>query len=85
VGRRSPGCLALHRAWQAAAAIIESFIGRLRDEMLNETLFLSLADAHAKLEAWRIDYNTNRPTFAARLDDANRIRRGPTARGAALH
>jgi putative transposase len=39
-------------------AIIESFIGRLRDEMLNETLFLSLADTRAKLEAWRIDYNT---------------------------
>jgi putative transposase len=39
----------------------ESFNGRLRDELLNETLFRSLADARAKLEAWRRDYNEVRP------------------------
>ena len=38
-----------------------SFIGRLRDELLNETLFRSLAHARTALEAWRADYNTNRP------------------------
>ncbi len=37
------------------------FIGRLRDELLNETLFRSLAHARTALEAWRADYNTNRP------------------------
>jgi putative transposase len=42
-------------------AFIESFIGRLRDELLNETLFRSLPHVRAVLEAWRIDYNTNRP------------------------
>jgi len=42
-------------------AFIESFIGKLRDEMLNETLFHSLSDARTKLSAWQIDYNTNRP------------------------
>jgi putative transposase len=42
-------------------AFIESFIGRLRDELLNETLFRSLAHVRAVLEAWRTDYNTARP------------------------
>jgi len=42
-------------------AFIESFIGRLRDELLNEVLFRSLPHARAVLETWRADYNTNRP------------------------
>ena len=40
---------------------IESFNGRLRDELLNETLFPSLSHARAILQAWRNDYNLNRP------------------------
>ena len=40
---------------------IESFNGRLRDELLNTELFLTLAEAKEKLEAWRLDYNTQRP------------------------
>lgn len=42
-------------------AFAESFIGRLRDELLNETLFRSLAHTRAVLEAWRADYNHIRP------------------------
>lgn len=42
-------------------AFIESFNGRLRDELLNETLFRSLPHARAVLEAWRQDYNAKRP------------------------
>jgi putative transposase len=42
-------------------AFIESFNGRLRDELLNETLFGSLAHARAALAEWRLDYNTVRP------------------------
>jgi putative transposase len=42
-------------------AFIESFNGRLRDELLNETLFRSLPHARAVLEAWRQDYNAERP------------------------
>jgi putative transposase len=38
-------------------AFAESFIGRLRDELLNETLFRSLSHARAVLDAWRADYN----------------------------
>jgi putative transposase len=40
---------------------IESFHGRLRDECLNVHQFFSLADARAKREAWRVDYNDQRP------------------------
>ncbi len=42
-------------------ALIESFNGRLRDALLNETLFPSLHHARATLAAWRTDYNTERP------------------------
>jgi putative transposase len=45
-------------------AFVESFNGRLRDEFLNETLFSSLGQARAELEAWRRDYNTERPHSA---------------------
>ena len=38
-----------------------SFNGRLRDELLNETLFRSLPHARAVLAAWRRDYNEERP------------------------
>ena len=42
-------------------AFIESFNGSLRDELLNEELFGSLADARRKLTVWRYDYNNVRP------------------------
>ena len=42
-------------------AFIEAFNGRLRDECLNVHQFLSIEDAPAKIEAWRIDYNARRP------------------------
>ena len=42
-------------------AFIESFNGRLRDELLNETLFTSLAQARVELGDWRVDYNDTRP------------------------
>jgi len=45
-------------------AFVESFNGRLRDELLNETLFVSVAHARAELVAWRLDYNTVRPHSA---------------------
>lgn len=42
-------------------AFVESFNGRLRDELLNETLFTSLAHARTALADWKEDYNTVRP------------------------
>jgi putative transposase len=57
-----------HVAWHYIApgkptqnAFIESFNGRLRDELLNETLFTSLAQARVVLGRWRADYNDARP------------------------
>ena len=42
-------------------AYIESFNGRMRDELLNETLFFALADARVAIGKWVADYNTGRP------------------------
>ena len=56
---------------------IESFNAPLRDELLNETIFTSLAHARRELEAWRHDYNHFRPYSSL----ANRT---PAEIGAAL-
>jgi len=42
-------------------AFIESFNSRLRDECLNEHLFVSLSEAREIIAAWRHDYNHVRP------------------------
>jgi putative transposase len=42
----------------------ESFNGRMRDELLNETVFTSMAQARAVIAAWAADYNTTRPHSA---------------------
>lgn len=42
-------------------AYIESFNGKLRDECLNENVFINLQDAKSKIETWRKDYNCVRP------------------------
>jgi putative transposase len=56
-------------------AYIESFNGRLRDELLNEEIFGSLADARRKLAIWRYDYNTVRPHSALDGDTPTHARR----------
>ena len=42
-------------------AFIESFNSKLRDECLNEHVFLTLAEARETIGAWRYDYNHRRP------------------------
>jgi len=42
-------------------ALIERFNSRLREECLNEQVFLSLDDARGKIERWRTEYNRERP------------------------
>ena len=42
-------------------AFIESFNARFRDECLNVNWFMSIEHARRVIEAWRIDYNENRP------------------------
>lgn len=41
-------------------AYIESFNGKFRDECLNEHWFTTMAHARQVIEAWRIEYNTER-------------------------
>jgi putative transposase len=60
-------------------AYVESFNGKLRDELLNGELFLSLTEARYVLDEWRMDYNHRRlhsslnwqtpAAFAAGLED----------------
>ena len=45
-------------------ANVESFHGRLRQECLNATWFMSLEDAKGKIAAWREYYNESRPHSA---------------------
>ena len=62
-------------------ASIESFNGRLRDELLNETIFTSLTHVRTALAIWKDDYNTVTPhstlgnlppaVFAVRLSLTN--------------
>jgi transposase InsO family protein len=40
---------------------VESFNGRMRDELLNESLFFGLADARSAIQSWVADYNNARP------------------------
>lgn len=40
---------------------VESFNGRMRDELLNETMFRDMAHARSTIRAWTADYNEERP------------------------
>jgi putative transposase len=43
---------------------VESFNGKLRDELLSGEVFYSLREAEVMIEAWRRHYNTRRPHSA---------------------
>ena len=40
---------------------VESFNGKLRDELLNGEIFDTLLEAKVLIERWRVEYNTIRP------------------------
>ena len=40
---------------------IESFNGKMRDELLNGEIFFTLLEAQTLVEAWRQEYNERRP------------------------
>lgn len=42
-------------------AFIESFNALVRDECLNQNLFMNIDDARLRIEAWRKRYNQRRP------------------------
>lgn len=50
------------KPWQNG--YIESFNGKLRDELLSRTWFSSLREAKVEIELWRQHYNTERPHSA---------------------
>ena len=58
---------------------VESFIGRLRDECLNEEVFVTLAEARAAVERWRHDYNHVRPHSAHGGLTPDAVRLNPAA------
>jgi transposase InsO family protein len=43
---------------------VESFNGKLRDELLNRELFYTLTEAQVLIEGWREEYNRRRPHSA---------------------
>lgn len=43
---------------------VESFQGKLRDELLNGEIFYTLTEAQVIVERWRRDYNERRPHSA---------------------
>ena len=45
-------------------AFVKSFIGKFRDECLNDNWFGSLAEACRTIKAWRRHYNKQRPHSA---------------------
>jgi Integrase core domain len=69
--------------------ICEAFNGRMRDELLNETIFYDLDHARAALARWTIGYNQQRPhsalgymtpaAFAAIFTATGARRRNPTS------
>ena len=68
-------CLALHRAGKAER-LYREFNGRIRDELLNETLFFDLDNTRAKIASWVADYNPVSYRAAPRARSSSSINRG---------
>ena len=58
-------------------SFVESFNGRLRDELLNETAFQSLRHAGDLLAEWRTDFNQHRPHTSLGGLTPNELQPGP--------
>ena len=64
---------------------VESFNGRLRDELLNEHAFPTIFHARSAVDAWRFDYNHARPhTSLGGLTPAEFIRQDSTTSNSRL-
>jgi putative transposase len=62
--RASVGTLYIQKASPWENGYVESFNGKLRDELLNRELFLSLPEARYVVDEWRLEYNHQRPHSA---------------------
>ena len=65
-------------------AVMESFNGRFRDECLNSHWFTSLADARQIIEAWRMDYTSERPHSSLGYATPNEAHRRKTGHAPVL-
>ena len=80
LGRAMVRTLYIQKASPWENAYVESFNGKLRDELLNREMFLGLDEVRYVLDEWRLDYNHRRPhsslnwqtpaAYAASLEDA---------------
>ena len=81
--------LSIQKASPWENGYVENFNGKLRDELLDRELFLSLPEVCVVLDQWRVDYNHRRPhgglkwmtpaAYVAGLDDtASGLAPGPT-------
>lgn len=60
----SVGTLFIEKGSPWENGYVESFNGKLRDELLDRELFLSLEEARWVIDRWRLDYNHHRPHSA---------------------
>jgi putative transposase len=65
--------------------ICEAFNGRMRDELLNETIFYDLDHARAALARWMAGYNQQRPHSALGYTTPAAFAATFTATGGRLH
>jgi transposase InsO family protein len=68
-----PAFIAPGSPWQNG--FVESFNGKLRDELLNREWFRSRAEARVLIESWRQFYNERRPHSAHRYQPPATVRR----------
>ncbi|WP_156440146.1 IS3 family transposase [Burkholderia savannae] len=68
-----PAFIAPGSPWQNG--FVESFNGKLRDELLNREWFRSRAEARVLIERWRQFYNERRPHSAHRYQPPATVRR----------
>ncbi len=79
LNRAAVGTLYIQKASPWENGYVESFNGKLRDELLDRELFLSVSEARYVLDEWRLEYNHRRPhsgldwrtpaAYAAMLDE----------------
>jgi len=79
LGRAAGRTLYIQKASPWENGYVESFNGKLREELLDRELFLSVPEARYVLDEWRLEYNHRRPhsgldwqtpaAFAVALDE----------------
>jgi len=88
LSRLEVGTLFIERGSPWENGYIESFNGKLRDELLNREIFYTLAEARVLIERWRREYNEFRPhsSLGYRPPAPVAVRvQAPTPRGGGLN